>query len=112
MTQTDLIIKQQEQLLRGQKTIETKLDAVLVLLTVVVKQEDDVMQELDDIKADVQKTTDVEESAVVLIKGLAAKIDASAADPVALRALSAQLRAKATELAEAVAANTPAEPAA
>jgi len=106
MDELGLIVHQQKQMLSLQREQALKLDAVLVLLTVVVRQEDDVMQELEDIKADVQATTDVEESAVVLIKGLAAKIDASATDPAALRALSAQLKSKAAELAAAVAANT------
>ena len=66
------------------------------------------MAELDDLKAAVAKNTDVTESAIVLLNGLKAKLDAAIAsgDPAALKDLSAQLGAETGKLADAVAANT------
>ncbi len=70
------------------------------------------MSALDDLKAQVQKNSDVEESAVVLIQGIAQQLkDALAAgDPAALTALQAQLEKSAGDLAAAITANTPAAP--
>lgn len=68
------------------------------------------MAALDDLKAEVEKVKTVEASAVTLIVGLKAKLDEAIAsgDPAALTALSADLDASATALADAVTANTPA----
>jgi hypothetical protein len=81
--------------------IECKLDALF-------KQEADEMSALDDLKAQVQKNSDVEESAVLLIQGIAKQLaDAIAAgDPAALTALQAQLAKSAGDLAAAITANT------
>lgn len=65
-------------------------------------------QELDDLTADVAAETSVEKSALVLINGFAAQLAAAGTDPVKLKALSATLRQNNAELAQAVAANTPA----
>ncbi len=68
------------------------------------------MAELDDLKTAVAKNKDVVDSAIVLIQGLKAKLDAAIAsgDPAALKALSDSLGAEDQALADAVAANTPA----
>ncbi len=68
------------------------------------------MAELDDLKTAVQKNTDVEESAIVLLNGLKSKLDAAiaAGDPAALKALSDSLGTESDKLAAAVVANTPA----
>lgn len=68
-------------------------------------------QELDDLTAAVQKDTEVDQSAITLLNGLKAKLDAAIAsgDPAALKALSDQLGSNADSLAAAVVANTPAE---
>jgi len=85
--------------------IERKLNALLAQGALE-------MSSLDDLKAQVQKNSDVEESAVLLIEGIAKQLaDAIAAgDPAALTALQAQLAKSAADLAAAVAANTPAGP--
>jgi hypothetical protein len=69
-----------------------------------------VMAALDDLKAAVQKETEVDQSAIVLLNGLKAQLDAAIAsnDPAALQALSDQLGSSSQSLADAVAANTPA----
>jgi hypothetical protein len=73
---------------------------------------DNMAGELDALKTQVQANSDVIDSAVLLIQGIKAALDAAIAsnDPAALTALSASLGAKDAELAAAVAANTPAVP--
>jgi chromosome segregation ATPase len=63
--------------------------------------------ELDQLTVDVKKTTDAEDSAILLLQGLAAQLAAIKNDPAAIQALSTTLSSKADELAAAVVANTP-----
>jgi len=63
--------------------------------------------ELDTLKAEVARNTDVEKSAVALLQGLKAQLDAAGTDPVALKALSDQLGSNDADLAAAIVANTP-----
>lgn len=65
--------------------------------------------ELDRLKAQVARTKDVEQSAVSLITGLAARIREIQGDTAALAALADELDAQASALGTAVAENTPAE---
>ncbi len=76
----------------------------------IIQTLEKVMAELDDLKAAVAKETEVDESAIVLLQGLKAKLDAAiaAGDPAALKALSDSLGTESQKLADAVAANTPA----
>jgi len=68
--------------------------------------------ELDQLRASVAANTSVTASALALIQGFKAQLDAAMTDPNdvagALTALSASLDASDTALAAAVAANTPA----
>ena len=64
--------------------------------------------DLTTLQAQVEKNTTVEESAVTLITGLAAQIASLKNDPAALQALADSLNKSATDLSDAVAANTPA----
>lgn len=66
--------------------------------------------ELDALTAQVSANTDVIESALSLIQGLKAALDAAGTDPAKLKALSDSLASEDQKLADAVAANTPAEP--
>lgn len=73
------------------------------------------MANFDELNAEVTNLTSVVDSAVALINGIAAKIDAAVAandagDNSQLAGLAASVRAQATALADAVAANTPAAP--
>ncbi len=72
---------------------------------------DHMAQELDDLKAAVAAETEVTQSAIALLNGLKAKLDAAiaAGDPAALKALSDSLGKDTTDLAAAVTANTPSE---
>jgi hypothetical protein len=68
------------------------------------------MATIADLQARVSANTSVIASAVTLIQGFKAQLDAAIAtgDPVALQALSDSLAASDQALADAVAANTPA----
>jgi len=68
----------------------------------------------DKLHADVSANTDAVQSAVTLLGGLKAQLDAAIAsgDPAQLQALSDQLESNTQTLAAAVAANTAAAPAA
>ena len=67
------------------------------------------MADLTALTAEVTRNTDVDQSAIILLNGLAAQIQALKTDPVALQALADQLKASSTALADAVTKNTPAE---
>src|SRR5437868_2583647 len=86
---------------------ESKIDQVISLLQQMIGMEKRMSKELDDLTTQVTANTTVEESAVTLIKGLAAQIAAAGTDPAKLQALQASLNTSATDLAAAVAANTP-----
>jgi TolA-binding protein len=64
------------------------------------------------IQDDVTNLTSISQSAIALIVGLAQQVRDNATDPAALNALADQLEASSADLAEAVAANTPSDPAA
>lgn len=70
------------------------------------------MAALDDLQAQVQANTNLEQSAVTLIQGLAKQItDAvNSNDSSALQALAQQLNTSAAALGSAISANTPADP--
>ena len=64
--------------------------------------------ELADLTTKVSDTKTVIDSAIVLIQGIKAALDAAGANPVALKALSDSLAASDAALAAAIVANTPA----
>lgn len=73
------------------------------------------MANFDELNAEISNLTSVVDSAVALINGIAAKIEAAVAandagDNSQLTSLASSVRAQADGLAAAVAANTPAEP--
>ena len=68
-------------------------------------------QEVDALAAQVAANTTVEQSAIVLIQGIAAQLADVAGDKQKALALSAQLNASAAALSAAITANTPAAPA-
>lgn len=89
---------------------ELKLGQLIALLSVIQQQELKMAGELDALTAEVSRNTSLEQSAIVLIQGLAAQIAANATDPVKLAALTAQLTGSADALAAALTANTPGSP--
>jgi hypothetical protein len=64
--------------------------------------------DLSALTAEVTRNTDVDTSAIALLNGLAAQIQALKGDPVALQQLADALRGSSDALAAAVVANTPA----
>ena len=68
------------------------------------------MDPLAALTAQVTANTTVESSAVTLIQGLAAAVQAAAGDPAKLAALVTSLNKSATALSAAITANTPAAP--
>lgn len=88
--------------------VTQKLDQILDLLGAIQRKEVAMNAQLDALTVQVKANTDVEASAVVLLKGLAAQIETAKTDPVALQALSDSLKLSADDLAAAVIANTPA----
>lgn len=67
-------------------------------------------QVLEDLRKEVSANTDLVQSAVALIHGLADKIEAAKGDEAALQKLADDLRANDQSLASAVSANTPTAP--
>lgn len=63
--------------------------------------------QLDDLTAKVAANGTVIGSAVTLLQGLKAQLDAAGTDPVKLKALSDQIGTQDDQLAAAIAANTP-----
>lgn len=90
--------------------INDKLDAILVALEALTITGEETMADLSVLTSEVTNNTDVVNSAVALIAGLADQIQAAATDPAAVQALADNLRANNQALASAVAANTPAAP--
>jgi len=64
--------------------------------------------DLSALTAEVARNTEVDASAIALLRGLAAKIVELKNDPVALQALADSMKASSDALAAAVVENTPA----
>jgi predicted PP-loop superfamily ATPase len=87
--------------------IESSLEEILSRLNRIEQKENFMSKQLDDLTADVAQEVAVDQSAIVLINGIAAQIAAAGVDPAKLADLSNQLRASSAALAAAVQANTP-----
>lgn len=87
--------------------IERKLDLLLHLNNLELKDDRKIMADLTEITANVAKIDTAEASAVQLLGDLKTRLDAAGTDPVALKALSDDLGSHADQLAAAVVANTP-----
>jgi hypothetical protein len=92
---------------------DTKLDQIIALLNQVIVKEDQMAGELDALQAAVAAENTVIDSAIALLQGLKAALDAAiaAGNPAALTALSAEIGAKTQALSDAVVQNTPTPPA-
>lgn len=66
--------------------------------------------EVDKLRAQVEATSTVVDSAIALIQGIAARLDELKDDPVAIVALADELRADTDRLSAAVATYTPPAP--
>lgn len=87
------------------------LSEVKAALTTLNQRSLQMSQELDQLEQEVSRNTEVDQSAITLLTGLAAQIEALKTDPVKLQALADSLRGSSDALAAAVVANTPAQPA-
>lgn len=90
--------------------IEALTNITNALLT-QTQQENDVMAVLDDIRDQVANNGNLINSATTLIRGLADKVAQNINDPAALQQIVDDLRNQDAQLAQAVAENTPADPA-
>ena len=90
--------------------IERMLVQITSALANLTNEVNKMAGELAGLQAAVQKNTDAEESAITLLQGLKAALDAAIAsgDPAALTALSTTIGAETDKLAAAVVASTPA----
>jgi hypothetical protein len=82
------------------------------MLSAIIKNQETEMAAIDDLQAAVAAEDTVIDSAITLIQGIPALIAAAGTDQAKLTALQADITAKSAALAAAVAANTPAAPAA
>lgn len=87
--------------------IEGVVNRLQVYVGALLIGEGFIMAELDDLQAQVAATDAGIDSAIALLNGLAAKLDAAIAsgNPAALVALSTDLKAKTDALAQAVVAD-------
>lgn len=92
-------------------TYNQQIDNILTELRLLNKELMNMSTEMDNLTAQVHANSDLLDSAVTLINGIANRITAAGVDPVALDALTTELKAKDEALAASVAANTPASPA-
>lgn len=98
----DTVMMMLTQILAQQQQYENALSRL------VKQQEKRVMSALDDLRQQVQENTDLEQSAVTAIQGIAEQLREALAndDDAALQALAQQLDASAAALGSAIAANT------
>jgi len=87
---------------------DSKLDAILGKLNVVIQKENQMAGELDALTAEVTANTDTEASAVILLGNLHDLLVAAGTDPAKLASLTQQLATSKEALAAAIVANTPA----
>jgi 1-deoxy-D-xylulose 5-phosphate reductoisomerase len=92
------------------KTVERILDLER-RVTHLETKDLEMSAESDDLRAEVAAQRDVVNSAVTLLAGLHARLDAAGTDRTALAALKTDLVTMRQELASAVAENTPVDPA-
>jgi len=76
------------------------------ILDQLLKGQQKMSKQLDDLTTEVTNATTVEQSAITLIQGLAAQLAAAGTDPAKLQALHDELVASDAALAAAVSANT------
>ncbi len=78
------------------------------MLAHIIERLEQMSAELDALTAQVKANSDLLDSATTLINGIADRITAAGVDPVKLKALTDELKAKDDALAAAITANTPA----
>ena len=89
-----------------------RLDTLSDQIDLIQSNLETIMSAIDDLQAAVAAEDTVIDSAITLISGIPALIAAAGVDPAKLAALQADIANKSKALADAIAANTPAAPAA
>lgn len=84
---------------------DAKLDKIIGLLEEVRGKEDKLMATIAELEQQIRESVEVEQSAVLLIQGFKARLEAAGVDPEKLAQLAADLDASEKNLAAAVAAN-------
>jgi len=82
------------------------LTLIVEQLRNIIHQETRIMASLDALTAQVAESKAVEQSALLLIQGIADKLEEAGTDPEKLAALTAELKESSDALAAAVIANT------
>ena len=99
---------------QSKRRFESKLDAILAALGVVLQKEEKLMALIDDLLVDVQDESTVVGSVETLLTNLsqmlAAALAAGTATPAQLQAIKAVVDTNKARLSAAVVANTPAAP--
>jgi len=90
--------------------IQSSLQANKASLTTLLTLEKTIMPALEDLQAQVTQNTNLEQSAITLIQGIAKQLQDAVAnnDSSALQSLAQQLNSSAAALGAAITANTPA----
>lgn len=86
------------------------LTAIVSKLSQILSQQEFIVSHLEDLEAAITENNAVDASAIALIEGIAAQLEANAASETKIREFAAELRSRNAALAAAVAANTPATP--
>ncbi len=94
------------------REMDAKLDVLLARQANQLKREDTMAKTLDDVLADVQAETTVTQSAITLLQGLKAQLDAAiaAGDLGKVQQIADGIEANTAALSAAVSANTSAAP--
>lgn len=81
-----------------------------VLTTQFIQERQELMTDFSAIQAALTQEESVEMAVIALLEKLAADINANQADPAAIAAIAAQIKADSLNLAQAIIANTPVGP--
>ena len=90
--------------------IEWALHRIEQKLGLINMKENWIIMDLSALQTAVEADTSATSSAITLLTTLAEELRAAAGDPAAVQAIADQITANATQLSDAVVANTPAAP--
>jgi hypothetical protein len=85
-----------------------RIAEIYSMVSTLIKGATAVATDLSELTTAVENNTSVSQSAIALVDGLKAQLDAAGTDPVALRELSQALSNNSDKLSQALTRNTPA----
>lgn len=91
--------------------IDPRLDEVVRLLRSIIHTQENEMAAIDDLIADAQDESTVDDSIIALLTSISGQLAAAGNDPAKLAQLKSIIDANKAKIAAAVAAGTPAAPA-